>query len=151
MTCNFRCFFFLASMFVSPMSDTLNLMPDVKYGTMRPFDWAPGVIALPIVLIKAFLFVGLVFYFFVFVFCFLIVCCLLSYVVYTSLWLNKLIDTCLIRIARKGHDLCCLINEVFMQRPLRRLWNLIYLLFLYILFGLVEIRWHRVKYGRILD
>ena len=54
----------------------------------------------------------------------------------------KLIDTCLIRIARKGHDLCCLINKVFMQRPLRQkaLWNLIYLLFLYILFGLVEIR-----------
>ena len=66
----------------------LNLMPDVKYGTMCPFDWAPGVIALPIVLIKAFLCVGLVLYFFVFVFCFLIVCCLLSDVVYTSLWLG---------------------------------------------------------------
>ena len=51
----------------------------------------------------------------------------------------KLIDICIIRIARKGSDICYLSNEVFMQRPLRRLRNLICLLFLYILFALVEI------------
>ena len=50
--------------------------------------------------------------------------------------ININIDTCIIRIARKRPDIYYLINEVFMQRPL----NLICLLFLYILFVLVEIK-----------
>ena len=54
--------------------------------------------------------------------------------------ININIDTCIIRIARKRPDIYYLINEVFMQRPLRRLRNLIWLLFLYILFVLVEIK-----------
>ena len=53
---------------------------------------------------------------------------------------NKLTDTLIICIARKRPDVCYLINEVFMQRPLRRLRNLICLLFLYILIVLVEIK-----------
>ena len=100
------------------------------------------------------IFVRLVFYIFYIFFLllfFLIVFCLLSYVLYMSLRLEYTgqpdpthinIDTCtcIIRIPRKRPDIYYLINEVFMQRPLRRLRNLIWLLFLYILFVLVEMK-----------
>ena len=122
---------------------------------MRPFDWAPGVTALPIFLIVAVIFVRLVFFFFIiFLFVFFQLYFAYCHTSYTRasgsdtqgnliprININiKLIDTCIICIARKGPDICLFIKELFMQRPLRHLWNLICLLFLYILFVLPEIQ-----------
>ena len=120
---------------------------------MRPFDWAPGVTALPIFLIVAIIFVRLVFYIFLYFFLFLFFQSYFAYFHTSYSWasgsntqgnliprININIDTCIIRIARKRPDIYYLINEVFMQRPLKSLRNLIWLLFLYILFVLVEIK-----------
>ena len=124
---------------------------------MHPFDWAPGVTALPIFSIVAMIFVRLVFYifyiFFIYFFLLLFFQLYFAYFHTSYTWASgsntksnliqriKInIDTCIIRIAPKRPDIYYLINEVFMQRPLRRLRNLIWLLFLYILFVLVEIK-----------
>ena len=123
---------------------------------MRPFDWAPGVTARPIFLIVAMIFVRLVFYIYIcFFFCFCFFnCILLTFIrlihepqarIHRATWSHALTlilihRTCIIRIARKRLDIYYLINEVFMQRPLRRLRNLIWLLFLYILFVLVKMK-----------
>ena len=116
---------------------------------MRPFDWAPGVTALPIFLIVAMIFVRLVFYIFLYFFLFLFFQSYFAYFHTSYTWatgsntqgnliprININIDTCIIRIARKRPDIDYLINE----GPLRRLRNLIWLLFLYILFVLVEVK-----------